>query len=83
MALIDELAEKLAADTMEAMTKYGDDRLFLEIGNHIGTSSPSLQEAYLTACRLHLAERRGRTFFEQKIAALEARAGKSDDKDPA
>lgn len=74
MALIDELAEKLAAETMEAMRKYNDDRLFMEVGNYIGTSSPSLQEAFMTACRLHLAEQRGRDFFERKLVELEANA---------
>ncbi|PFG63376.1 hypothetical protein AXZ77_1983 [Thioclava sp. ES.031] len=74
MALIDELAEKLATDTMEAMRKYDDDRLFMEVSNYIGTSSPSLQEAYITACRLHMAEQRGREFFERKLVELEKRA---------
>lgn len=81
MALIDELAEKLAAETMEAMRKYDDDRLFMEVGNYIGTSSPSLQEAFMTACRLHLAEQRGRDFFERKLVELEAKAQRAAAKD--
>ena len=72
MALIDELAEKLAADVMEAQRALGPDadRLYVEVANYIGTSSPSLQEAFLTACRLHLSEQRGRSFFERRLAEL-------------
>ncbi|MBC7143789.1 MAG: hypothetical protein H5U24_00120 [Thioclava marina] len=81
MALIDELAEKLAAETMEAMRKYGDDRLFMEVGNYIGTSSPSLQEAFMTACRLHMAEQRGRDFFEKRLRELDAKARKAAQSD--
>jgi hypothetical protein len=72
MSLIDELAEKLAADVMKAQLELGVDRLYVEVGNHIGTSSPSLQEAFLTACRLHLSEQRGRSFFEERLKALSA-----------
>lgn len=77
MALIDELAEKLAAETMEAMRKYDNDRLFMEVGDYIGTSSPSLQEAFMTACRLHMAEQRGRTYFEKRLRELDANARKA------
>lgn len=74
MALLDELAEKLAADVMEAQRALGPkgERLFMEVGNYIGTSSPSLQEAFMTACRLHMAADRGRAFFESRLKALEA-----------
>lgn len=70
MSLIEDLAEKLAADTMAAMDAHGDDRLWVDVGNYIGTSSPSLQEAYNAACRIYLAERRGRKYLEDKIARL-------------
>ncbi|MDV7269823.1 hypothetical protein RYZ20_02805 [Thioclava sp. A2] len=70
MSLIEDLAEKLAADTMAAMDEHGDDRLWVDVGNYIGTSSPSLQEAYNAACRIFLAERRGRKYLEDKIARL-------------
>lgn len=78
MALIDELAEKLAAEVMQAQFELGVDRLYVEVGNHIGTSSPSLQEAFNTACRLHISAQRGRDFFDQRVAAL--RAAKKDPK---
>jgi len=72
MALLDELAEKLAADVMAAQHELGPkaERLYVEVGNYIGTASPSLQEAFMTACRLHLSELRGREFFENRVQAL-------------
>ncbi|SOB98563.1 hypothetical protein [Rhodobacter maris] len=72
MALLDDLAEALAADVMAAQRELGEkgERLFMEVGNYIGTSSPSLQEAFMTACRLHMAADRGRTFFETRVKAL-------------
>lgn len=72
MALLDELAEALAADVMAAQRELGEkgERLFMEVGNYIGTSSPSLQEAFMTACRLHMAADRGREFFESRLKAL-------------
>ncbi|WP_223638052.1 hypothetical protein [Rhodobacter sp. TJ_12] len=72
MALLDELAEALATEVMEAQKELGPkaDRLFMEVGNHIGTSSPSFQEAFMTACRLHMAADRGREFFEARLKAL-------------
>lgn len=77
MALLEELAEKLAHDTMKAMDETGNDRLWVDVGNYIGTSSPSLQEAYNTACRTHLAERRGRKFLEEQIAKALAAKGRA------
>ncbi|MFD2175340.1 hypothetical protein [Rhodobacter lacus] len=72
MALLDDLAEALAADVMAAQRELGEkgERLFMEVGNYIGTSSPSLQEAFMTACRLHMAADRGRAFFETRVKAL-------------
>ena len=70
MALIDELAEKLAHEVIAAQQELDEDRLFMEVGNYIGTSSPSLQEAFMTACRLKMAEIRGRTFFEKRLGEL-------------
>jgi hypothetical protein len=52
---------------IEAQKELDEDRFYIDIGNYIGTSSPSLQEAFMTACRLRLAELRGRTYFEKRL----------------
>ena len=69
MALLDELADALAADTMAAMAELGDDRLYMDVGKVIGTSSPSLQEAFMTSCRLRLSEQRGEAFLADALKA--------------
>jgi hypothetical protein len=69
MALIDELADALAADVMAAMEELDDDRLYMAVGSVIGTSSPSLQEAFLTSCRLRMSAQRGRKFLDDTLRA--------------
>ena len=74
MALLQELTEKLALDTMKAMDEFGDDRLFERVAKVILDASPTTQEAYLTAMKALLAERKGRDFLERSIKALRAGA---------
>ena len=60
---VDDLADALARDTMKAMDKLGEDRLYIDVAKVIADSSTTLEEAYLTAVRVRLAERRGRGFL--------------------
>ena len=69
MALLEDLADALAHDVMAAQVEIGNDRLFMDVGKVLGTSSPSLQEAFLTSCRLRMAEQRGRKFLEDTLRA--------------
>jgi hypothetical protein len=71
MAITDDLADELARDTILAMEKIGNDRLYVEVAKVLGASSTTLQEAFLTAIRVRLAERRGRHFLEATVAASE------------
>ncbi len=73
MALIDDLAEDLARDAVALSKKVGDDKFPEDLGKTIGTTSTTLEEAYLTALRLFRAEERARDI----IAAREAQAAKS------
>ncbi len=74
-ATLERLASKLADDTMAAMKELGDDRLYVEIGNVLGASSQSLEEAYLTEIRIRLSERQARSVLEKKV--LTARKAKT------
>lgn len=76
--VLQDLADKLAADTMKAMDALGDDRLFEEVAKVLGASSQTAEEAYLTSMRIRLAERRGRQFLNEHVRkATEAlKAGK-------
>ncbi|SPF80679.1 hypothetical protein [Pseudoprimorskyibacter insulae] len=67
MGVLEDLADGLAADTMKAMAKLGDERLYEEVAKALGASSTTLEEAFLTSMRFRLAERRGRKFLENKV----------------
>ncbi|MEO9780393.1 MAG: hypothetical protein ABJH07_14270 [Sedimentitalea sp.] len=77
MSTLESLASKLADDTIEAMKITGDERLFVEIGELIGASSQTLEEAYLTAIRVRLAEKAARKLLNAKIAAAKRTASSS------
>ncbi|MDP1669757.1 hypothetical protein [Phaeovulum sp.] len=74
MGLLEDLADKLAADTLDAMEALDNDRLYIDVGKVLGTSSPTMQETFLTSIRIRLAERRGRRYLEATVAALQAGA---------
>ncbi|PJE37208.1 hypothetical protein CVM52_07980 [Pseudooceanicola lipolyticus] len=73
MGTIETLAAKLAEDTMKAMDETGNDRLYVEVGNVLGASSQTLEEAFLTEMRVRLSEATARRFLNAKLA--EARGG--------
>ena len=74
MSITETLADELARDTIEAMERIGNDRLFTEVAKVLGASSTTLQEAFLTSIRVRLAERRGRVFLETFVRAAETGA---------
>lgn len=67
MGVTEDLADALAHDTILAMDKLGDDRLVAEVSKVLGASSTTLQEAFMTAMRVRLAERRARLFLDQRL----------------
>lgn len=71
---LQNLADKLADDTIKTMDALGEDRLFEEVAKVIAASSTTLEEAYLTAVRVRLAERRGRKFLSDHIKKAKAAA---------
>ncbi|SLN42685.1 hypothetical protein TRL7639_02200 [Falsiruegeria litorea R37] len=69
---IENLAAKLAEDTMKVMDQTGEDRLYVEVGNVLAAASQSLEEAYLTEVRVRLAERVARRFLIKKATEFKA-----------
>ncbi|MCW1952257.1 MAG: hypothetical protein KIH44_012935 [Octadecabacter sp.] len=69
-----KLAAKLAEDVLEIQKSTGEDRLFIELGDIIGAASQTLEEAFLTECRIRLAEQGARKFLDAKLADLAAQA---------
>lgn len=74
MSTIDELASRLAADTLKAMDQTGQDRLYMEVAGVLAASSQSLEEAFLTEMRVRLSERTARRFLNKKIAEATQKA---------
>ncbi|MCR9148635.1 MAG: hypothetical protein NXH83_00530 [Rhodobacteraceae bacterium] len=71
---IQDLADKLARDTLEASKELDDPFFYDQVSKMIGASSTTLQEAFLTSIRIRQAEARGRRFMEQALAAKKAGA---------
>ncbi|AXI46605.1 hypothetical protein C1J03_11600 [Sulfitobacter sp. SK012] len=69
------MANKLAEECLAVQAETGEDRLFMEVGDVLGTSSQTLEEAFLTAIRTRMAELKGRAFLSQKLKAHRATKG--------
>lgn len=69
MGLLQDLTEALARDTVKAMDEIGDERLHDKVSKVLLDMSPTTQEAFMTAMRALLAERKGRAFLEQTLKA--------------
>lgn len=70
--IAEELADKLAQDTILAADKLGDDRLIEEIARSIGASSPTTEELFRTLVRVRIAEARARKLLEQRLSAAKS-----------
>lgn len=75
MGITEDLADSLAQDTIAAAEAMGDENLIDEVSKVIGAASQTTQEAFMTAVRVRLSEKRARTFLKDKIAKFKA-AGK-------
>ncbi|KMK67635.1 hypothetical protein [Puniceibacterium sp. IMCC21224] len=67
MSFVTELADELANDTLKAMDDTGEDRLYVEVAKVLAASSTTLEEAFVTAIRVRLAERRARVYLNDFI----------------
>ena len=52
--------------------EIGEDRLFMKVGDVLGTSNQKLEEASLTAIRTRMAEIQGRDFLVKQLKAHRA-----------
>jgi hypothetical protein len=69
---VTEMANKLAAECLAVQKETGEDRLFMKVGDVLGASSQTLEEAFLTAIRTRMAEIQGRNFLAQQLKAHRA-----------
>ena len=70
MGVVEDLADDLARETLVLMAEMDDGRFFYEVAKVVGASSPTLEEAYLTAMRVRMASVRGRKFLDATLKAL-------------
>ncbi|MGL6211951.1 MAG: hypothetical protein ACRC14_19165 [Paracoccaceae bacterium] len=69
MSVLDEMGDALARDVIAAMEELGDERFYDKISKVLLDASPTMQEAFLTAYRVRVAEKRGRAFIEAALKA--------------
>jgi hypothetical protein len=82
MGVVEDMGDELARDVIAAMEELGDERLHDKVAKVLLDASPTMQEAFLTAYRVRVAEKRGRAFLDKVLAAKregkEAPAGPRD-----
>ncbi|MBB3995821.1 hypothetical protein GGR95_003485 [Sulfitobacter undariae] len=61
------MANDLAEECLAVQAETGEDRLFMEVGDVLGASSQTLEEAFLTAIRTRMSELKGRAFLAAKL----------------
>ena len=69
MGILDDMADDLAQQTMQIIEATGDQDIEREMAAILGTSSQTLEEAYLTAMRVRKAEKRARELLANKRKA--------------
>lgn len=69
MGVVEDLADALAKDVLDAQAELEDDRFFEKVSRVLGDLSPTTQDAFMTAVRVRLAEKRGREFLNRSLAA--------------
>lgn len=69
MASIEELGEALARDVIAASEELADEKFFDKVAKVVGDASPTLLEAFTTAYRVQMAEKRARRFMELALKA--------------
>ena len=68
MSYVDDVALELANKALDEAAASGDTKIVDQIGEVLGASSQSLQEAYLTAVRVRRAEERARQMLADAAA---------------
>ena len=69
MSVLEDMGDALALEVISAMEELGDERFFDKVSKVLLDASPTMQEAFLTAYRVRVAEKRGRAFLEASLKA--------------
>ena len=69
-----KMANALAEECIAVQNETGEDRLFMKLGEVLGASSQTLEEAFLTAIRTRMANDQGRAFLAKTLKSHRAKA---------
>ncbi len=76
MGMLEDLADSLAQDVIDAMDETGDENLVETISKVLISTSSTTQEAFMTQVKIRLSERRARAVLADRLAAFRAKASK-------
>ena len=69
MGVVEDLADQLDRDALKAERQLNDPNLVDEVASVLLAQSQIMQEAFMTAIRVHRSAVAGRQFIERKLAA--------------
>ena len=75
MALTDDMADEIAQLALADELRTGDETIIQQIAEILGSSSQTLQEAYLTSIRVRRAEKRARDLLTSRAKQSQAAEG--------
>ncbi|MCF6315085.1 MAG: hypothetical protein L3J30_02090 [Marinosulfonomonas sp.] len=67
MGIVEDLADALAVDALNAEEATGDDKVVDQVAEILGADSITTQEAFLTAIRVRKADKRARIYLDKKM----------------
>ncbi len=72
MSKMEELADELAQLALDLEERTGDENAVRKVADALGSSSPTMEETFLTAIRVRRAERRARLLIESMASGKAA-----------
>jgi uncharacterized protein (DUF2236 family) len=71
MSVMEELVDEFAREALELEEKTGDEGLIRRVADALATSSPTMEERFLTAVRIRRAELRARALLADVRSGLD------------
>lgn len=68
MALTEDMADEIAQLALADELRTGDEKIIAQVAEILGSSSQTLQEAFLTSIRVRRAEKRARDMLAERAA---------------
>ena len=70
MSIMEGIADDLAQKALDVEAKSGDETIIRKVADAIGNSSPTMQEAFLTAIRVRRGDRRAHELLDAELERL-------------